>query len=95
MVLVVQVFPRYQVPVHLVIALMQYHEAKLGIGHGINERPTISLVTPVGTRSWYVIADSLVAHHEYTSQGHVPWVSSNIYHCFGDPLLGGQLLVQC
>ena len=87
--------PRYQVPKHLVETFVQHDKAKLGIGQGINERSAIYLVTPVGTCSRYVIADSLVAHHKYTSQGHVPWVSSNIYHCFGDPLLGGQLLVQC
>ena len=83
MVLVIHPAPRGQVPIELVIALVQHQEAQLGVVELVDKGTAIDLVSPIGIGGRAqpnIVLDTAVADHQDARKGDVFGVGHDVDH---------------
>ena len=85
----VEMLPRGQVLVELVVTLVQDKEAQFRIVQRVHERTAIPFVSPVGTRCGYAVVHFAITDHQHTSQRDILGVTHDVHHRLGHPLFSG------
>ena len=63
-ILIMQLAPCGQVPIHLVHSLVQHNEGKLLLAEHLDERHAVGLVASVGTGGRSLVVHKGLAHHQ-------------------------------